>query len=114
MLRFECDYNEGCCPEILEKLQETNFCQTPGYGEDEYCATASRITPASSSDSKRQLVSVEVIAGDGRGSVARARLAQAHWPAAGAATVALGNAVPRLAPLLQWAPKLLDSPSPIH
>ncbi len=40
MLRFECDYNEGCCPEILEKLRETNFCQTPGYGEDEYCAAA--------------------------------------------------------------------------
>lgn len=40
MLRFECDYNEGCCPEILKKLEETNLCQTPGYGEDEYCEKA--------------------------------------------------------------------------
>lgn len=40
MIRFECDYSEGACTEILKRLAETNFCQTPGYGEDEFCARA--------------------------------------------------------------------------
>ena len=40
MLRFECDYGEGAAPAVLELLQKTNFNQTPGYGEDEYCAKA--------------------------------------------------------------------------
>ena len=37
MIRFECDYNEGCHPSILKRLEETNFMQTAGYGEDEIC-----------------------------------------------------------------------------
>lgn len=40
MIRFECDYAEGACPEIIKKLQETNMEQTPGYGEDIYCSSA--------------------------------------------------------------------------
>ena len=40
MIRFNCDYGEGAHPEILRRLAETNFEQTPGYGEDEYCARA--------------------------------------------------------------------------
>ena len=40
MLRFECDYGEGAAPAVLDLLQQTNFDQTPGYGEDEYCARA--------------------------------------------------------------------------
>ena len=40
MLRFECDYGEGAAPAVLDLLQQTNFDQTPGYGEDEYCAKA--------------------------------------------------------------------------
>ena len=40
MLRFECDYGEGAAPAVFELLQKTNFDQTPGYGEDEYCAKA--------------------------------------------------------------------------
>ena len=40
MLRFECDYGEGAAPAVLELLQKNNFDQTPGYGEDEYCAKA--------------------------------------------------------------------------
>lgn len=40
MIRFNCDYLEGAHPKILEKLAETNFVQTPGYGEDEYCERA--------------------------------------------------------------------------
>ena len=40
MIYFNNDYSEGCHPKILEKLQETNFVQTPGYGVDEYCRQA--------------------------------------------------------------------------
>ncbi len=40
MLRFECDYGEGAAPAVLELLQKTNFDQTPGYGEDEFCQSA--------------------------------------------------------------------------
>jgi len=40
MVRFECDYAEGAHPKILEKMVETNFEQTPGYGVDEYCESA--------------------------------------------------------------------------
>lgn len=43
MIRFNCDYLEGAHPRILEKLVETNFVQTPGYGEDEYCEHAREI-----------------------------------------------------------------------
>lgn len=37
---FQCDYNEGAHPKILERLAETNMEQTPGYGQDSYCAAA--------------------------------------------------------------------------
>ena len=40
MIQFQCDYNEGAHPRILERLAETNMVQTTGYGEDEYCAHA--------------------------------------------------------------------------
>ncbi len=40
MILFECDYNEGAHRRILEKLQQTNLEQTPGYGEDPYCRRA--------------------------------------------------------------------------
>ncbi len=40
MIRFECDYAEGCCPEIIKKLEKTNMEQTQGYGEDIYCNLA--------------------------------------------------------------------------
>ena len=43
MIRFNCDYLEGAHPRIMEKLTETNFVQTPGYGEDEYCERAREI-----------------------------------------------------------------------
>ena len=43
MIRFNCDYLEGAHPRILEKLVETNFVQTPGYGTDEYCERAREI-----------------------------------------------------------------------
>ena len=40
MIYFHNDYSEGCHPKILEKLIATNLEQTPGYGEDHYCAAA--------------------------------------------------------------------------
>ena len=40
MIYFHNDYSEGCHPDVLKKLTETNLEQTPGYGEDVYCAQA--------------------------------------------------------------------------
>ncbi len=40
MIRFESDYLEGAHPKILEKLFETNFEQTAGYGVDDHCEKA--------------------------------------------------------------------------
>lgn len=40
MYQFQCDYNEGAHPRIMEKLLQTNLEQTVGYGEDHYCAEA--------------------------------------------------------------------------
>ena len=40
MIRFNNDYSEGCHESILLRLQQTNLEQTPGYGEDAYCAAA--------------------------------------------------------------------------
>lgn len=41
---FQCDYAEGACPEILERLAHTNLEQTLGYGEDIYCEQAAEKT----------------------------------------------------------------------
>lgn len=40
MIRLECDYLEGAHPAVLEALVRTNDVQTPGYGNDDYCAYA--------------------------------------------------------------------------
>ena len=40
LYRFTCDYEEGCFPEILNLMEETNYVQTPGYGTDGYCDKA--------------------------------------------------------------------------
>ena len=40
MYQFQCDYNEGAHPRIMERLMESNFEQTVGYGEDHYCEAA--------------------------------------------------------------------------
>lgn len=37
---FQCDYNEGAHPKVLERIVATNMEQTVGYGEDEYCTAA--------------------------------------------------------------------------
>lgn len=43
MIQFQCDYNEGAHPRILERLIQTNLEQTVGYGEDHYCDAARHI-----------------------------------------------------------------------
>lgn len=40
MILFHNDYSEGCHDAVMRKLQQTNPEQTPGYGEDAYCAAA--------------------------------------------------------------------------
>ena len=40
MLHFESDYMEGCCPEILRRLETINFEKITGYGEDDICTAA--------------------------------------------------------------------------
>ncbi|EFW37850.1 threonine aldolase family protein [Treponema phagedenis] len=43
MIYFNCDYNEGGHPKILERLCETNLEQTAGYGKDDYCEKARKL-----------------------------------------------------------------------
>ena len=40
MLRFECDYTEGCIPEILDAIARENHTQLSGYSEDAICDRA--------------------------------------------------------------------------
>ena len=40
MLSFECDYNTGAHPKILEALVRTNMEPCPGYGNDKFTASA--------------------------------------------------------------------------
>lgn len=40
MFYFNNDYSEGCHEKVLAALTATNMVQTPGYGEDAYCASA--------------------------------------------------------------------------
>ena len=40
MIYFNNDYSEGCHEKVLQALVRTNLEQTPGYGEDPYCAKA--------------------------------------------------------------------------
>ena len=43
MILFQCDYNEGAHPRIIQRLVETNMEQTVGYGEDAYCESARKL-----------------------------------------------------------------------
>lgn len=43
MIQFQCDYNEGAHPLIMERLMSTNMKQTVGYGEDLYCEEARQL-----------------------------------------------------------------------
>ncbi len=43
MIHFDTDYMEGAHPEILRRLAETNFEQTPGYGNDCHTENAEKL-----------------------------------------------------------------------
>ena len=43
LIKFETDYQEGCHPEILKRLSQTNFEQTSGYGIDPHCENAVKL-----------------------------------------------------------------------
>ena len=43
MIYFHNDYSEGCHQKVLDALTRTNLEQTPGYGEDHYCAEAANL-----------------------------------------------------------------------
>ena len=43
MIRFNCDYQEGAHPRILQRMMDTNYVQSPGYGEDAFCDEARAI-----------------------------------------------------------------------
>lgn len=43
MIYFNNDYSEGCHPDILKALEETNFEQTSGYGCDVHCDHAAQM-----------------------------------------------------------------------
>ncbi len=51
MIQFQCDYNEGAHPQILQRLAETNMEQTIGYGEDKYCEEARELIRKACDDS---------------------------------------------------------------
>ena len=40
---FRDDYSEGCHPSILKRLEESNFSQQIGYGDDNYCKEAKEL-----------------------------------------------------------------------
>lgn len=52
MIQFQCDYNEGAHPQILQRLAETNMEQTIGYGEDKYCEEARELIRKACDDSE--------------------------------------------------------------
>ena len=43
IIKFETDYQEGCHPRILERLTQTNFEQTSGYGVDVHTERAKEL-----------------------------------------------------------------------
>lgn len=42
-IHFDTDYMSGAHPKVMERLMETNFDQTPGYGTDTYTAKAKEL-----------------------------------------------------------------------
>ncbi|MGN0213770.1 MAG: threonine aldolase family protein [Muribaculaceae bacterium] len=40
MIQFQCDYNEGAHPDVIQRLIDTNMVQTVGYGDDPFCQEA--------------------------------------------------------------------------
>ena len=46
MIRFDCDYTEGCHPRVLAALTAKNLEQHPGYGTDAHCDRARELIRA--------------------------------------------------------------------
>ncbi|MBQ3592953.1 MAG: low specificity L-threonine aldolase, partial [Clostridia bacterium] len=46
MIRFDCDYTEGCTQAVLDALTKTNMEQSVGYGEDAHCENARNMIKA--------------------------------------------------------------------
>ena len=46
MILFNSDYQEGAHPRILQRMLDTNYVQSPGYGEDDFCAEARELLRA--------------------------------------------------------------------
>jgi threonine aldolase len=55
MIQFQCDYNEGAHPKVMQRLMETNMEQTVGYGEDHYCEAARRLIQEACGNPKLQV-----------------------------------------------------------
>ena len=60
MIYFTSDYCEGCHEKILERLAQTNYEQTPGYGTDHHCQTAAGLIKA---ECKREDLDVHFLVG---------------------------------------------------
>lgn len=43
MIHFDTDYMRGACPEIIQRLADTNLEQTSGYGDDPYTERAKQL-----------------------------------------------------------------------
>lgn len=50
MLHFDTDYMEGCHPQILQRLVDTNLQQTVGYGQDPITAEAKQLVRQACAD----------------------------------------------------------------
>ncbi len=55
MISFVNDYQEGCIPEILDKLQRYNYCANPGYGVDAICENAKALIKQAISSPKAEI-----------------------------------------------------------
>lgn len=55
---FDSDYMEGCLPEVMQRLVDTNLEQTPGYGLDRYCDEAKSLIYSALINKEEKLCSV--------------------------------------------------------
>ena len=62
MIRFDSDYTEGCIPEILTALTNTNDEQTIGYGKDNHCFNAANLIKQKPSSVKMRIFTSWLVA----------------------------------------------------
>ncbi|MBR4142738.1 MAG: low specificity L-threonine aldolase, partial [Firmicutes bacterium] len=60
MIMFNCDYNEGCCQEIMDEMIRTNMEQHEGYSEDGISAEAKALVKKAC---EREDVDVHIMVG---------------------------------------------------